>query len=166
MGSSSNRSANWWDSPAEKPTASETVIAPSAFDPADLDPTIPRLKSKKPSKARPAGAPFEAELDATELDERGRAGTTWTARARELSRSNVVFLSRRMTFPGRLLLLAVHRIDDKPVPLFGKVYQCDYEADGLYRVDLDLLPVPDHRAIRDWVTARGHANTRHSERNA
>lgn len=164
MGTSSNRSANWWDSASDKPAEAPVVVESSAFDPADLDPTIPRLKSKRPAKARPAGAPFEAEVDATELDERGRASTTWSARARELSRSNVVFLSRRMTFPGRLLLLAVHRIDDKPVPLFGKVYQCDYEADGLYRVDLDLLPVPEHRAIRDWVTARGHAGSRHADR--
>jgi hypothetical protein len=166
VGSSPNRPSNWWDSPAEKSASPQVVVESSTFDPADLDPTIPRLKSKKAARTRPTGAPFEAELDATELDERGRASTTWTARARELSRSNVVFLSRRMTFPGRLLLLAVHRIDDKPVPLFGKVYQCDYEADGLYRVDLDLLPVPDHRAIRDWVAARGHANSRHSDRNA
>lgn len=140
------------------------VVESSSFDPADLDPTIPRPKNKRAMKARPPGAPFEAELDATELDDRGRSSTTWTARARELSRSSVVFLSRRMTFPGRLLLLAVHRIDDKPVPLFGKVHQCDYEADGLYRVELDLLPVPDHRAIKEWLVARFNQGTRHPDK--
>lgn len=165
MPSASGRSANWFDDPAATPPARPAVVvAPSAFDPADLDPTIPRAKSKRPAKARPSGAPFEAELDAAELDERGRASTTWSARARELSRASIVLLSRRMTFQGRLMLLAVHRIDDKPVALFGKVYACDYEADGLYRVDLDLLPLPEHRAIRDWLAARGQQAGRSADR--
>jgi hypothetical protein len=114
--------------------------------------------SEQPSKAAPksraSGRPFEAELDVTELDERERPGHTWTARAREISRSSLVLRSRRMCYTGRSLLVAVHLIDDRPVPLFGRVAACDYDGDGMYRVDVDLLPVPEHSAARAWLAAR------------
>ncbi len=84
-----------------------------------------------------------------------RPGRTWTCRARELSRSNIVLISRRMCYTGRILVMAVHLIDDAPVPLMGRIVQCEYEADGLYRVDLDLLPLPPTGPHRDWVVARG-----------
>lgn len=96
-----------------------------------------------------------AEMDACELDDRERPGPVWTARGLTLSRSNLVFRSRRMCYPGRRLLVAVHLIDDRPTPLFGCVHACEYDGEGLYRVDLDLLPVPDRQDVRDWVRARG-----------
>jgi hypothetical protein len=105
-------------------------------------------------RTRTGGNRFDAELDASELDDRMRPGSTWAARAREISRSSMVIASRRMCYHGRLLVLAVHLIDDSPVPLLGRVAACEYEADGLYRTDLELLPMPTQGPIRDWVAAR------------
>lgn len=97
------------------------------------------------------GHRFEAELDVAELDDRGRPVSTWGARGRELDRSGLVFMSRRMCYPGRHVLLAVHLIDSSPVPLFGKVTACEYEGDGLCRVEIELLEVPEERPIREWL---------------
>lgn len=106
-------------------------------------------------KVRPAGARFDAELDITELDDRERPGPTWTGKGRELSRSHLVLRSRRMSYVGRTMLVAIHLIDDRPVPLFGRVYQCEYDGDGQYKIGLDLLPVPERPETRDWIMSRG-----------
>lgn len=103
------------------------------------------------SSMTPRGHRFEAEIDVAEIDERGRPGSSWVARGRELSRSGFAFMSRRMCYPGRHVIVAVHLIDASPVPLFGRVTTCEYEADGLCRVDIELLEVPEDRSIRDWV---------------
>lgn len=105
-------------------------------------------------KTRPPGRPFSAELDASEIDERLRPGPVWTARARELSRSHIVLASRRMCYVGRLVVLAIHLIDAEPTPLFGRVVDCEYDGEGLYRLDMDLLECPEHREIKTWVEAR------------
>lgn len=115
-------------------------------------PTAPATSQSEPAAA-PAGGtrPFGAELDACEIDERGRPETVWSARARELGRGSLVFLSRRMCYPGRRLVLLIHLIDSKPAPLYGLVQSCEYEAEGLYRVELRLMPMPDSGRLRDWV---------------
>ena len=56
-----------------------------------------------------------------------------------------------MCYPGRRVLAAVHLIDSEPVPLFGRVVACDYDTDGLYRVELELLPIPERPEIAAWV---------------
>jgi hypothetical protein len=94
-------------------------------------------------------------MEMTELDDRERPGPTWNGNGAELSRSHVVVKSRRMCYSGRLLLLAVHLIDDRPVPLLGRVYSCEYDGDGQYRIGLDLLPIPERPEIRDWILSRG-----------
>lgn len=99
------------------------------------------------------GHRFEAELDVAELDDRARPVSTWGARGRELNRSALTFMSRRMCYPGRLVVVAVHLIDSSPVPLFGRVVACEYEGDGLCRVELELLEVPEDKPIRDWMDA-------------
>lgn len=111
--------------------------------------------AKEPApRVRHGGHPFQADLDATEIDDRLRPGLVWTAKGRELSRSQLVFMSRRMVHVGRMVLIAVHLIDDEPVPLFGKVTECEYEAEGMHRVVLDFLPIPDVDSIREWIRAR------------
>lgn len=122
-----------------------------AFEP---DEPAPPQKRRR-GKARPQGRPFDAELDASEIDERFRPGPVWTARARELSRSHLVLGSRRMCYVGRLVILAIHMIDAEPTPLFGRVIECEYDGEGLYRLDIDLLEIPDHREIKLWIEARG-----------
>jgi len=107
----------------------------------------------KVSKA--AGYEFDAEMDATELDDRDRPGTTWTARGRRLSRSHVEIRSRRMSYPGRRVLLAVHLVDSEPTPLFGIVRSCQYEGEGLYDIALDFVPVPGRAEVKDWLHERG-----------
>jgi hypothetical protein len=104
---------------------------------------------------RPAGHDFDAELDATELDERERPTTTWTARGRRLSRAGIVMRSRRMCHGGRRILLAVHLIDSEPVPLYGLVRACEYDGEGMYQVTLDFLPVPEKPEVKDWLRERG-----------
>lgn len=101
--------------------------------------------------ARPKGHKFDAELDVCELDERDRPGSTWTAKGKELSRSAMAIRSRRMCYIGRHLLMAVHLIDARPVAIYGRVTRCDYDADGMYLVELDLLPRPDNAMIRAWL---------------
>jgi hypothetical protein len=100
---------------------------------------------------RPVGVRFDADLDICELDDRDRPGPAWTARGRELSRSHLIIRSRRMCYPGRRVLAAVHLIDDQPVPLFGKVVSCEYDGEGLYRVDLELLKLPERPEIVEWL---------------
>ena len=99
--------------------------------------------------------PFDAELDVCELDDRDRPTVTWAARARGLCESEIVFRSRRMCYPDRLLIVAVHLVDATPVPLFGRVSECDYEGEGMYVVRLELLENPNSRVIREWLVARG-----------
>lgn len=108
----------------------------------------------RPIARKPTGLNFDAELDLCELDERDRPGPTWTGKGRELSRSHMAFRSKRMCYCGRRILAAVHLIDDKPVPLFGKVLACDYDGDGLYRVELELQRAPERPEITAWVLAR------------
>lgn len=59
-----------------------------------------------------------------------------------------------MCYEERLVVIAVHLIDAKPVPLFGVVRSCDYDGDGLYRVEIELLPMPEERPLLDWIEAR------------
>lgn len=94
---------------------------------------------------------FKAELDITEIDARGRPGVVWAGRANELSRSHMAFRSRRMCYEGRELLIAVHLVDDRPVPLYGMVNKCDYDGDGLYKTSVNLLPLPESDAVRTWA---------------
>jgi hypothetical protein len=115
----------------------------------DTDPEV------RPPPKKSTGLKFDAELDLCELDERDRPGPTWSGHGRELSRSHMVFRSRRMCYPGRRVLAAVHLIDDQPVPLFGKVTICDYDGDGLYRVELELQRAPDRPEVSAWVLERG-----------
>jgi hypothetical protein len=97
---------------------------------------------------------FDAELDLTELDDRDRPGPTWTGRGRELSRSSLVLRTRRMCYANRRVLVAVHLIDDEPVPLMGRVVECEYDGDGMYRVELELMRVPERPEVAAWIAAR------------
>lgn len=124
----------------------------SASDPAAWDEQAATPTRTLPGQARPrtGGMPFDAELDMTELDDRERPGPTWTGRSRELSRAHMVVRSRRMCYTGKRILIAVHLIDDRPVRLAGKVYSCEYDSDGMYKVGLDLFPVPEAPHVQDW----------------
>jgi hypothetical protein len=97
---------------------------------------------------------FDAELDLCELDDRERPGPTWAGKGKELSRSHLSIRTRRMCYPGKRVLAAVHLIDSEPVPLFGKVVACDYDTDGMYRVELELLKIPERAEIGAWVIDR------------
>lgn len=116
----------------------------------------PNEDAPRPAKVAAAGAmvgscSFRAELDIAEVDTRGRPGTIWTGRANELSRSQLSFRSRRMCYEGRELVIAVHLVDDRPVPLYGMVSACEYDGDGLYKTRVNLLPLPETEAVRMWI---------------
>jgi hypothetical protein len=57
-----------------------------------------------------------------------------------------------MVHGGRVMLVAIHLIDDEPVPLLGRVGECVYEGAAMHRVTLDLLPVPDNDTVRAWLS--------------
>jgi hypothetical protein len=98
--------------------------------------------------------PFRADLDACELDERHKPLNTWPVRSLLLSRAKIVLLSRRMTFVGRRVLMAVHQIDAMPIPLCGKVSDCEYHGEGQYRLVLDLEAVPKDLKVSQWLEER------------
>lgn len=97
---------------------------------------------------------FSAELDVAELDERLRPVTTWSARSTAVNRSTLTFRSRRMCYPKKLLMIAVHLIDDKPTILAGRVTSCDYDGEALYIVEAELMPKPVSEELRQWEAQR------------
>lgn len=99
--------------------------------------------------------PFDAELEMAEVDERGKLGTPWSARSRMLSRSSLTITSRRMCHTGRRVLVAIHRVDDEPMMLLGRVTDCKYESDGLYLLELELLPMNDGHAKHSFTRRAG-----------
>lgn len=90
--------------------------------------------------------PFDAELELAELDDRGKPGVPWSARARTLSRGTISVNSRRMCHTERRVLIAVHRLDDQPAILLGRAEACRYESDGLYVIDFELMPLDEAEA--------------------
>lgn len=100
---------------------------------------------------RPRARAFSPELDLVELDEMGRTQSIWSARAIGLSTSSLVVRSRRMVYPHRTIGALIHLIDAKPVILFGRAISCDYAGQGLYVVDLDLIPIPKSGPIAKWA---------------
>jgi hypothetical protein len=100
------------------------------------------------------GHPFDAEIEVGEIDERGRPGSAWAARGREVSRERLVLMSRRMVRLGCLVIVAVHMVDDEPMPLFGKVIECEYEAEGLHRIIVEFRPTPWDTDLRAWMAER------------
>jgi hypothetical protein len=59
-----------------------------------------------------------------------------------------------MCYQNRRILMAVHLIDESPVPLLGRVKSCEYDTDGLYKVELELIPVPERTEITGWIANR------------
>jgi hypothetical protein len=119
-----------------------------------VDDSEPAPTSSRATR-RSSGSRFEAEMDMSEVDDRDRPGPLWIGRGRELGRGHLVFRSRRMCYEGRRIIAAVHLIDDRPVPLFGRVTHCEYDMDGLYRVEMELLPLPERAELTMWIEARG-----------
>ncbi len=91
---------------------------------------------------RPVGHRFDAPLRVCELDERLRASPPWAARGVELSRSHLVFRSRRMVYEGRLVVVVIDLIDDHPTVVCGRVVSCEYDEDGMHRIDVDFVEMP------------------------
>ncbi len=137
--------------PAQRGRATPEAVASVVID--DMsEPAEGRRLDTEPTD-NGGGFPFSAEMDVSELDDRDRPGASWGARARGLSRSALVMNSRRMCYLNRLLVIAVHLIDDEPVPLFGRVSGCEYDGDGLYRIEVELLPLPTRQPILDWIAS-------------
>ena len=97
------------------------------------------------------GHPFKAVADIAELGEKFAPGPHWNGRTLRLSKSHLVFQSRRMCHSGRTIVLAIHRIDSSPIPLVGTVARCEYAGDGLYLVVLELIPRPPSPALDYWL---------------
>lgn len=129
-------------------------------------PALAPAEAEQPAKPEPIaedlggteGAPtfheFNAELDVAELDDRLRPVTTWAARSTSVNRSTLTFRSRRMCYAKKLLMVAVHLIDDKPTILAGRVTSCEYDGEALYTVVIELMPRPNSEDIRLWITQR------------
>lgn len=111
-------------------------------------------------RTKPRGFEFRAEVDASELTDKGLPGQAWACRSVMLSKSAIAILSRRMIHVGKQVVLAIHRIDDEPVGLFGKIAECEYHADGLHVVLVELLPVTDHEMLGEWTRERARLRPR------
>ena len=95
--------------------------------------------------------PFKADLDLTELDSRGRPGASWPGKGIDICRSSMWFRSRKLCYPDRELLVAVHLVDDQPTPLCGVVSKCDYDGEGLYVTQLALQALPRSDLVKQWL---------------
>lgn len=150
--------------PSNAPPATEHRLrqaADPAPDVAQDDVTQDQASEPKPgteaiggTEGAPTFHQFDAELDVAELDDRLRPATTWSARATSVNRSSLTFRSRRMCYAKKLLMVAVHLIDDTPAILAGRVTACDYEGEGLYAVSMELMPRPTSEEIRQWIAQR------------
>jgi hypothetical protein len=109
------------------------------------------------SRPRPKARAFDAELDLAELDDRRKPTPAWMACAQSLSRSNLIVRSRRMCYIGREVLIAVHMVDEQPIPLYGRVHACEYETDGTHLIDIDLLAPASDLPMSEWARSRARA---------
>ena len=140
--------AMWTPPPPRAPAPREPITVPS------VDHPLVKIESAVTGArygARPCGQKFDANLEVAEVDDRGRPQHAWLARAQKLSRSNIVFRSRRMCYIGREIILAIHLIDGSPVGLYGRVNSCDYDGDGQYVVDVDLVTLPNRPELHAWI---------------
>ncbi len=179
MGSAATANKSVMGGEAPPPPAGPPVVDPTApgltpecFGIGGSD-TKPGARAARPAEtpaapARPAAAPergsgtdmgsvrrpFNTELDICPIDDRGRPGPTWSAKARELSRGELVFFSRRMCYPGAHKIVLIHLIDSTPVAVYGVIDTSEYEGDGLYRVEMSLRPMPPDRRLHEWIEAR------------
>lgn len=141
--------------PPAGPVALGVIPDPDATPAATIGPEALPSERSQPRRRRPRGRRFAADLEIAELDDRGRPCTSWMAKARSLSGSNIVFHSRRMVYIHRVIVIMVHMVDEEPVALLAKVHTCDYDSEGLCRVDADLLAIPEEGPV-----ARGIAEMR------
>ncbi|MEO1584616.1 MAG: hypothetical protein AAFR96_08600 [Planctomycetota bacterium] len=88
------------------------------------------------------GRRFAADIDLCDIDERMRPGPMWTGRSVLISRSRLWIRSRRMCYPNASIGAAIHLIDAEPVVLYGAVRRCEYDADSLYDIEIELLSPP------------------------
>lgn len=146
--------------PAEKPSTPPAYTGdPEPLPEPDSDFVPPPRERGVADRADTPGVPpsfyeFDAELDVAELDDRLRPVTTWSARALSVNRSSLGFRSRRMCYAKRILMIAVHLIDDKPVILAGRVTKCDYDGEAMYVVEVELMTKPVSEEIRHWEAQR------------
>lgn len=105
-------------------------------------------------KSRPRGFEFRAEIDTSELNEKGFPGTAWACKSIMLSKSMLAFMSRRMIHVGKQVVIAIHRIDDEPVSLMGRVIECEYHADGQHVVLMELVPISEPEVLNQWTRER------------
>jgi len=104
-----------------------------------------------PKRPLPSGAPFEAELDLTELDERGRPMLTFIAKSTELGTGHICFRSRRMCYAGRKVIAVLHMVDDEPVPLYGEVLLSEYDCEAMYITRIRILALPKNSVVQGWL---------------
>lgn len=148
-------------SPEREPSEASATASPAHAEPQAEPEPIEDLPMPEPAAEQVGGtegAPtfheFDAELDVAELDERLRPVTTWSARSSSVNRSSLTIRSRRMCYAKKMLLVAVHLIDDQPTILAGRVTECEYDGEALYTVKIELVPRPSSEEIRQWIMQR------------
>ncbi|MEM1331686.1 MAG: hypothetical protein AAGG07_14125 [Planctomycetota bacterium] len=100
------------------------------------------------------GRRFTAELELCEIDARQRTGAEWAARGVAINHSQVWLRSRRMCYPGARLVIKIHHIDDEPFVLVGSVSTCEYEADGMYDIEVSLEAAQNRGALQGGRPAK------------
>jgi len=47
-----------------------------------------------------------------------------------------------MVYEGRLVVIVIDLIDDHPTVVCGRVVSCEYDEDGMHRIDVDFVEMP------------------------
>jgi hypothetical protein len=106
------------------------------------------------------GQRFEAGVTAAELNDSNQPGPKWSARSVRISSSHVVISSKRMSYTGRNIFLAIHKVDSRPMVLAGCVESCCYVANGFYCIVVGLRGIPDGEVADAWSDSFLPRNTK------
>lgn len=94
------------------------------------------------------GRRFSADVEMCDLDARLRSGPSWPARSVSISTSRLWVRTRRMCYTGARVAVAIHLVDARPVVLVGTIRRCEYDAESMYDVEIELETVPGRDALR------------------
>lgn len=100
----------------------------------------------------------------SELLGQGRPGPAWSVVTSSISPSRFSVESRRMCYPERPVIAALHVLDARPMPLMGMVLSCEYTGDGVHRVVVAMTAYQPRRSLELWLEEVGREFQRSAKR--
>jgi hypothetical protein len=85
----------------------------------------------------------------------GRPGPAWSVVTTAISGSVLTVESRRMCYPEREVIAALHVLDARPMPLVGTVASCEYTGDGMHKVVVTLAAYQSVPVLERWLEEMG-----------